>query len=273
MAKMKWDLNGRGVTAKQPGEAGGGYDGPDLPKGSWPVRIKRMEVMKIGQNKKASDKKGPNDGKPRIRILMEVVSNTLEGKEKYHGHPIWDGLNVIESSVSFVNGFLHALTDGSEAGKRAIEAQFWDDDKGPDFKRIKNDKSGAMETHITKIGKAVINSPKGEYMLQVTTRGGKNLDGSFKAEVTGYLPFKGKQADPDDDGEDYEDEEDELLSDDVDDDEVDDDDDSDDTEYVDDEDDSDEDEDGDDEVDDEDGDDEEPEEQPVKASGRSRKPF
>lgn len=177
MAKMKWDINGKGKGAATGG--GNNYDGPNLPKGSWTAKIKRMEVTKI-------QSAGANKGKPRIRILLEVTGMTGD-KAKYNGHPIWDGLNIIESGVSFVNGFLHALTDGSERQNKAIESAFWDDDKGPDFKRI-DGKSGEKETHIIKIGRVAINSPNGETLVQVTTKPDQ-YNGDFKAAVTGYIPI------------------------------------------------------------------------------------
>lgn len=208
-ARQKWDINGKGVAPMGGGQQG--WNGPDLPKGSWPCKIKRMEITKIKSE-------GQNKGKPRIRILLEV-SGLKGDKAKYNGHPIWDGLNIIEGSVGFVNGFLHALTDGSEAAKRAIESEFWDEDKGPERKRVKVEKGprqGEVETHIVKIGKVKINSPNGETMIQVTTRPGVvtvgQNKGDYRAEVTGYIPFTGPQSKADDDDE--LDDDDDLLEDD-----------------------------------------------------------
>ncbi|UOW92953.1 hypothetical protein SEA_LEOPARD_76 [Mycobacterium phage Leopard] len=268
MAKMKWDINGKGQGAAT--GAGNNYSGPNLPRGSWTAKIKRMEVTKI--------QSAANKNKPRIRILLEVTGMTGD-KAKYNGHPIWDGLNIIPSSVPFVNGFLHALTDGSERQKRAIEAAFWDEDKGPDYKRVENKKSGTKETHITKIGRVRIDSPNGETLVQVTTKPGE-YKGDYRAEVTGYIPFDGKAnssaADEDSDDDDVDD----GLGDDADDDDddIDADDADDDSEDEDDEDEDDEDEDEDDEdEDDEDEDDEDEDEdddEPVTAgSGRRSKPF
>lgn len=255
MAKMKWDLNGRGVAPKQPGE-GNNYNGPDLPKGSWPAKIKRMTVHEI-QSK-------ANLGKPRISVLLEVQSNLLEGKEAYHGAPVWDNLNIIDSAIPFVNGFLHSLSNGTEAGKRAIESAFWDEDKGPDFRKVKVEKgnrAGEVDTHIVKIGKVQINSPKGEVMVQITTRPDKDPNtGKSRPVVTGYLPFQGEQAaaDDEDDIEDDidEDEDDMLESDDEDD-----------------EDDEDEDEDEDDEDEDADDDGEEEDSDKPAVSGRRKAHF
>jgi hypothetical protein len=266
--RQKWNINGKGKPAAQPGEGGfSKYSGPDLPKGSWPARLKRMVVGKITSNTE-------NKGKPRISVLLEV--DGLEGDNaKYNGHPIWDGLNIIESSVPFVNAFLHGLTDGSEAAKRAVEAAFWDDDKGPVIKKIKVPKgprAGQVDTHIVKIGKYAINSPKGQIMMQVTTRAGTvevgANKGDYRCEITGYIPQESTSAGDDEDGIDVEDEDEDDLIADVDDDEDDDIDDEDDDIDVED-DDIDEDEDDDDE---DDEDEDEDEDEPVTA-GRGKKPF
>lgn len=255
MAKMKWDINGKGVAPADGTNMG--YNGPDLPKGSWPAKVKRMTVGKIASNT-------VNKNKPRISVLLEVQTRHLEDKSlhKYHGHPIWDGLNIIESSLPFVNAFLHGLTDGSEAAKRAVESAFWDDDKGPDFKRVKVEKGprvGTVDTHIIKIGKYQINSPKGDLMVQVTTKDDHDLKGNFRAMVTGYIPFSGEVPTPDAEDDELDDDDEDMLEDDIEDD-VDEDDDVDDDEDE-----------GDDDTEDDDTKDAEPE--PVAAGGRRKKPF
>lgn len=267
--KLKWDISGKGVKPKQPGEGMSGYEGPNLPKGSYPAKIKRMEVTKITSNT-------VNKGKPRIRLLLEVQTDKIKGKEQYHGAPVWDGLNIIDSGKPYVNAFLHALTDGSERSKRAIEAVWWDEDKGADFKKIRNKKSDEIEVHITKIGRLQINSPVGEKMIQIVTRPGNDNKGNYRPEVAEYLPYTGPGADDEDsDIDTMEDEDDDMLGD------VDDDDAEDDDEEVDDEDgdpeeydDEDSDEDTDDEDEDGDEDEDEPEPAPpVKRAGRAKKPF
>lgn len=177
--KMKWDINGKGKGAAT---GGSNYSGPPLPKGSWPCKIKRITVGSI--------KNGPNAGKPRLSILLEVQTAGLGGDmAKYHGAPVWDGLNIIPSGIGYTNAFLHALTDGSESGKRAIESAFWDADKGPDVKKTKN-KNGVEETHIIKIGRVKIDSPNGEMMVQITSKVDKDLNGNDRPAVAGYMPHK-----------------------------------------------------------------------------------
>jgi hypothetical protein len=178
--KMKWDINGKGV-APTAGGSGGNYSGPPLPKGSWPAKIKRITVGQI--------KSGANAGKPRLSVLLEVQTAGIEGKEQYNGAPVWDGLNIMPSGIGYTNAFLHALTDGSESAKRAIESAFWDSDKGPDIKKVQN-KSGVDETHIIKIGKVKIDSPNGNMMVQITTKVEKDLSGNDRPGVASYMPHK-----------------------------------------------------------------------------------
>lgn len=255
--KGKWEINGKGVA---PSAAGGfsNYSGPTPPKGSYPAKVKRMEVVKI----KGA---GANKGKPRIRILLEIQTKQLPEKElhKYHGAPVWDGLNIIEGSEGFVNGFLHALTNGSAAATAAIESAFWDEDKGPDLKRTKvaaGPREGEVETHVIKVGRAQINSPKGEFMLQITTKMGKDLDGNPRPEVSSYVHYTGPKAV----GEESDSEGDDDFDDEDDDDMIGDDGDEDEDEDADEEDDEEDDEDDEDENDDED--------EPV-AAGKAKKPF
>jgi hypothetical protein len=188
MPQLKWDVDGKGETG-----GATGYEGPDLPKGSYVARVKRVTVGKImGENSK-------NKGKPRITILMEVVGGAgadgIDDSEyPYLGHPVWDGLNIIKSGAGFVNAFLHALTDGTEAEKSAIETAFWPPN-GPYAKKETNPNNGKSAVHVKRIGKVQINSPKGEMLVQITTKPDKDLQGNFKATVTRYLPYKGKQPD------------------------------------------------------------------------------
>lgn len=218
-AKMKWDLSGKGIKPVSRDEMMGGYSGPDLPKGSWPAKIKRMTVHEI--------QSAANKGKRRISVLLEVQTAGMDDKAQYHGAPVWDNLNIIDGpSLGFVNGFLHALTDGSESAKRAIESAFWDEDKGPLFKKVQN-KKGVEETHIIKIGRVPISSPGGDVMVQITTRPGQDNNGNYRPEVTGYIPHANSLApqDDSDDVDDIDDDDDDLLDDDDDGDDVDDDDD------------------------------------------------
>jgi hypothetical protein len=212
MVKQKWDIDGKGA----PPTGNMGYEGPDLPKGSWPAKVKRMTVTKIKSQ-------GENHGKPRISVLLEVSGLTGE-KAKFNGAPVWDGLNIIPSSLGFVNAFLHGLTDGSDAAKRQVESWFWDKDKGPDVKTEEN-KAGEKVVHIKRIGKYQVNSPDGSLVVQITTRPDSDLNGNYRPAITGYIPSKtsnlveaeddfGDDDDDDIENDDIEDEDDDDIEDD-----------------------------------------------------------
>lgn len=216
MPRVKWDIDGKGVS---PSGGGMGYTGPDLPKGSYVAKVKRMTLGRIKSQ-------GANHGKPRISVLLEICGP--ERAKEYFGAPVWDGLNIIDSSLPFVNAFLHGLTDGSEREKKAVEAAFWPPN-GPMTKKEAN-KAGEDVVHITKIGKYAINSPSGECLVQVTIRPGKTLDGSYRPEISGYLPYEGPKPESVDDEDDENDSDDYVIEDDEDDedeDEIDDDEDED----------------------------------------------
>lgn len=224
--KVKWDVDGKGD------EAWGGdfksYDGPVPPKGNYVCRVKRMTVGAI--------KSGDNKGKPRISVLLEVVGGAgADGIDdsdyKYLGAPIWDGLNIIKSQTGKVNNFLHALTDGSDSAKRAVETAFWPPN-GPKADKVK--KEGKPDVvHIVQIGKHAIGSPDGQLLVRVVTKMGRDLEKNPRAEVSQYLPYqvKGNNGKPVAD-----DDEDADVDEDVEDDDIEDDDDDLEIEYEDDED-------------------------------------
>lgn len=210
--KVKWDINGKGVD---PASGDFGYKGPNLPKGSYIAKVKRATLSEIKSE-------GANKGKPRISVLLEVVGGAeTDGKPaltasefKYMGAPVWDGLNIIDSSVPFVNAFLHALTDGSDKGKRDVEHAFWDMDKV--IRRVKVEKgprAGTVDKHLISFGKYKLNSPNGEVLVQITTKAGADLKGNYRPEVTGYLPYDGEQTKGIVASEDEDEDEDELLGD------------------------------------------------------------
>jgi hypothetical protein len=183
--KLKWEVSGKGDEAW--GSDYSQYEGPTPPKGSYVARVKRITVDKI----KA---KSENYGKPRLNVLLELVggstSNGLDDPNwEYLGAPIWDGLNIIKSGTGRVNAFLHALTDGSDAAKRAVETAFWPPN-GPDAK-AEDRRDGGKDVHIKKIGGYLIGSPNGQHLVRVVTKMGTNLEGVPRAEVNNYLPYTG----------------------------------------------------------------------------------
>lgn len=184
--KVKWDITGKGD------EAWGGdfasYDGDPPPKGNYIARLKRMTLGAI--------KNGENKGKPRISVLLEVVggsgSKGIDDKKyKYLGAPVWDGLNIIKSQTGKVNNFLHALTDGSESAKRAVETAFWPPNGPKADKVVKNDKT---TVHLTQIGKYPVGSPDGHLLVRIVTKMGRDLEGAPRPEVNQYLPYIDKSA-------------------------------------------------------------------------------
>jgi len=214
MGRVKFNINGKGVAPA----SGNRYAGPDLPKGSYTCRIKRATMEKIKSM-------GENKGAPRLNILLEVrggagANGIGDADYEYLGAPIWDGLNIISSSVAFVNAFLHGLTDGSDAEKRAVETSFWDE--GPFVKTVTNEKTGEKSQHVTRIGKYKIDSPNGEHLIQVTTKAGKDLKQQYRPEVTGYQPYTGDDR-PKSSTDEVEDDDDLLDAETVEDDDVDDD--------------------------------------------------
>jgi hypothetical protein len=137
---------------------------------------------------------GDNHGKPRIAILLEIVGGAgaegvRDSSYTYYGAPIWDGLNIIKTQTPKVNAFLHALTDGSEEAKRAVETAFWPPN-GPDAKKEPR-RDGAEEIHIKAIGKYPIQSPNGEYLVRIITKMDQDLQLQPRAAVNQYLPYKG----------------------------------------------------------------------------------
>lgn len=215
--KLKWDVDGKGVA---PAQGGLGYSGPDLVKGSYVCKVKRMTVGKI-------NKQGENYGKPRITVLLEVCGP--EDASEYFGHPIWEGLNIIESGRPYVNAFLHALTDGSPAEKKAIEAAFWPPN-GPNARKETTKDGSRTDLHIKKIGKYNIGSPNGELLIQVVAKPDSDQQGNFRARVDQYLPYTGPRPESDADVDD--DEDDDYIDDADDDDDDYDDDDVDDEDLV-----------------------------------------
>jgi hypothetical protein len=207
--RVKWDITGKGDAAWS-GEFQS-YEGEVPPKGTYVARIKRMTLGAI--------KGGLNPGKPRISVLLEIVggagSNGLGDPDyEYLGAPVWDGLNIIKAQTGKVNNFLHALTDGQENSKRAVETAFWPPN-GPKAEKVVKD--GKKTVHITQIGKYAIGSPDGQLLVRIVTKIGHDLEGAPRAEVSQYLPYveKGKNngAAVQDDVED-EDEEDDFVDDD-----------------------------------------------------------
>ena len=144
MPKFPMGINGVGKGAAQGREA---WSGELPPTGSYTGVLKTLTVDTI--------QSGNNAGSTKLIAGVEL-RNTPGGK--WDGFVAFGNLNIIDVSIPFVNQFLHALTDGSDAQTAAIEKAFYGE--GPVVDERKK--------HIKKIGKWNINSPEGELVMKVS---------------------------------------------------------------------------------------------------------
>jgi hypothetical protein len=146
MAKLNLGIDGTNQGVAQAREA---WSGDLPPTGSYDGILKILSIGEISQN---SEKWA---GHTKLSAGVEL-RNTPGGK--YDGYIAWGTLNLIDPSIPFVNQFLLALTDGSDAQYKAIEKGFYS--AKPDV-----DKTGK---HILKIGRWNINSPEGQLPIKVS---------------------------------------------------------------------------------------------------------
>lgn len=149
MPKFSMDINGASQGAAQGREA---WAGEHPPTGSYEGILKVVQVQKISDTATVV----ANRGKPKLSIGVELV-NTPEGK--YDGYIAWSNLNLVDSAIPYINQFLIALTDGSDAQfdaiKKAFYAGFVTDDR---------------KIHVTAIGKWKIGSPEGTIPIKVSLK-------------------------------------------------------------------------------------------------------
>ena len=145
MAKFDIGINGVNVDAAEGREA---WSGELPPTGSYEGILKILSVGVIGETAK-------NAGAPKLAVGVEL-RNTPD--KKYDGYIAWGNLNLIESSLPFVNQFLLALTDGSDAQFDAIKKAFY----------VTGPTTDERKKHITKIGKWNVNSPEGQTPSKVS---------------------------------------------------------------------------------------------------------
>lgn len=143
-----------GLKVSEAGVAQGreGWSGELPPSGSYSGVLKTLMLQEIGPNAKPE-----NVGKPKWLIGVEL--RDTPGR-KYDGYVAWGNINLIESSLPFINQFLLALTDGSDQQFTAIQAAF---DNG-------NMKTDERQKHIEAIGRWNINSPNGELPIKVSLK-------------------------------------------------------------------------------------------------------
>lgn len=178
MAKLQLKLSGVGKGAA---EGGSQYSGPALVDGAYTVRLKRMTHSAIGMNPSYS---GNYKGADRFNILFEVVEPA-----QFAGAPIWDGVNVIDPSIQYVNQFLYALAGATTPGaQKVVEKAFYEGDITTKTVARQN---GTQDVHIVKIGNITVNSPNGERLIQVNVKLDAKQDG--KPTIKGYFPYAGQQ--------------------------------------------------------------------------------
>ena len=176
MPKFNLDINGIGAGAAEGRET---YSG-ELPKtGTYEGTLKIITVGTIGAQ-------AQNAGKPKLSVGVEL-KNTPNGA--YDGYVAWGNLNLIDSSIPFVNQFLWCLTNGSESEKTAIEKAFYDGGIVVDERK----------KHVLKIGKFKIESPEGTTPIRVSlsNRGFYNEDTKQTTQtvrIESYLPGGGAKS-------------------------------------------------------------------------------
>lgn len=145
MAKFK-----TGLSVKDAGKAEGYqvWDGELPPSGSY------TGVLKVFSLSKITSTENGNEGKDKAFIGVELRDTP---GHRYDGYVVGGNLNFIEGSEAYVNQFLYALTDGTEAQYSSIKKAF---DAGFDVDERKK--------HVLKIGRWNVNSPKGELPIKVS---------------------------------------------------------------------------------------------------------
>lgn len=154
------------------------YSGDLPPAGSYKGVLKVLRAKKITG--------GENKGKHRLQIGVEITD------PRYKGYFAWGGVNLIDSGLQFVNQFLNALGDGSDASLKKLQKALFG--PGP----VVDDTGNNVE--VKKIGTVTINSPKGERPMIVSLKRKEWPVGSgeFSCQINGYSPITSSEDDGDD---------------------------------------------------------------------------
>lgn len=150
MPKFSLDINGVGKGAAEERQS---WAGELPPTGSYDGILEILSMGRISDKAK----KPENRGKPVMKIGVKLV-NTPE--KKYDGFIAWSRQNLLEGSEPYVNQFLHALTNGTQEEKTEIEKAFYGDELIISEGR----------KHIERIGRWIINSPKGKLPIKVSVK-------------------------------------------------------------------------------------------------------
>lgn len=149
MPKFALDINGIKEGAAEGRKE---WEGEIPPTGTYEGILKVVQIQRISDEAPIP----ANRGKPKLNIGVEL-RNTPEGK--YDGYLTWNNLNLVESSIPYVNQFLMALTDGSDLQFEEIKKKFY---AGFD--------TDERQQHVTGIGKWNINSPEGTIPILVSCK-------------------------------------------------------------------------------------------------------
>lgn len=88
------------------------YDGPPPKPGYYTGVIKSMKLGKIAS--------GKNQGADRIELLIEINKGDFKGAGIFHN------LNLTDQGKAYVNQFLHAVSNGTDADMVKIRRVFWE---------------------------------------------------------------------------------------------------------------------------------------------------
>lgn len=171
----KFNLTINGVNSEV-AEGRDQWSGPLPPKGSYPAVLRLVKVKQI---------KGKSDN--RLQIMV-----TLNTKDEYDGCPVFGGVNLTDQGIPYVNQFLKALSDGSDASftkiKKAFYGGFVVDEK---------------KENVLKIGTLKINSPEGELPIKISL-GHSTWEGVTRPQISSFLPPTDNDSLSDEDDEDDE---------------------------------------------------------------------
>jgi hypothetical protein len=168
-----------GLNVSEGGVAEGYAAWPEdkLPQtGSYDGKLKVLQLAKTG----------PNAKNPNCNMLKVGVELVDAGEAT--GYVAFRNIVLIENTVPFVNQFLRALTDGSDAELAKIQRAFEN-----------NLVVDEREVNVLKIGTYKINSPEGELPIKVSIkRGSYTPQGSTtpvaNAQISSFLLSEGAPA-------------------------------------------------------------------------------
>lgn len=178
MPRLSFGIDAEDAAGAGVAEGFSDYSGDLPPAGSYKGVLKVLRAKKITG--------GENKGKHRLQIGVEITD------PRYKGYFAWGNLNLIDSGLQFVNQFLNALGDGSDASLKKLQKALFG--PGP----VVDDSGNNVE--VKKIGTVTINSPKGERAMIVSLKRKEWPVGSgeLSCQINGYSPITSGEDDDDD---------------------------------------------------------------------------